>query len=79
MKNTAKEKLHSVLNIIFYLMVTVSFIVPLMLVALCIVASSHLENQHWSVEWAIRVSLCLAIVETFAQILRTIKLFKNKK
>jgi hypothetical protein len=79
MKETAKEKLHSFLNIIFYVMVTVNFIVPISLLALCAIALGHLENQHWSIEWAIRVSLCLAIVETCAQIIRTIKLFKKKK
>jgi len=79
MKETAKAKLHSFLNIIFYVMVTVNFIVPISLLALCTIALGHLENQHWSIDWAVRVSLCLAIVETCAQIIRTAKLFRNKK
>jgi hypothetical protein len=79
MKETAKAKLHSFLNIIFYVMVTVNFIVPISLFALCTIALGHLENQHWSIDWAVRVSLCLAIVETCAQIIRTVKLFRNKK
>jgi hypothetical protein len=79
MKETAKAKLHSFLNIIFYVMVTVNFIVPISLLALCTIALDHLENQHWSIDWAVRVSLCLAIVETIAQIIRTVKLFRNKK
>lgn len=79
MKETAKEKLHSFLNLIFYVMVVVNFIFPISLVALCAIALDHLENVHWSVNWAIRVSLCLAVVETCAQLIRTVKLFKNKK
>ena len=79
MKETSKAKLHSFLNIIFYVMVTVNFIVPISLLALCTIALGHLENQHWSINWAVRVSLCLAIVETCAQIIRTVKLFRNKK
>ena len=79
MKETAKEKLHSFLNIIFYVMVTVNFIVPISLLALCTIALGHLENQHWSIEWADRVSLCLAVVEACAQLIRTVKLFRNKK
>lgn len=79
MKENAKEKLHSFLNLIFYVMVTVNFIFPISLVTLCTIALSHLENTHWSIDWAIRVSLCLAIVETCAQIIRTVKLFRNKK
>ena len=79
MKQTAKEKLHSILNVIFYVMVTVNIIVPISLFTLCTIALSHLENLHWSVEWTVRVSLCLAVVETIAQLIRTIKLFKNKK
>lgn len=79
MKESAKEKLHSFLNIVFYVMVVVNFIVPISLLTLCAIALNHLENQHWSIEWAVRISLCLAIVETIAQLIRTIKLFKNKK
>lgn len=79
MKEPAKAKLHSFLNIIFYVMVTVNFIVPISLLALCSIALGHLENQHWSVDWAVRISLCLAVVETCAQVIRTVKLFKNKK
>lgn len=79
MKKTAKEKLHSILNIIFYVMVVVNLIVPVSLVTLCTIALNHLENLHWSVEWAVKVSLCLAVVETCAQLIRTIKLFKSKK
>ena len=79
MKETAKAKLHSFLNIIFYVMVTVNFIVPISLLALCTIALGHLENQHWSINWAVRVSLCLAVVEACAQLIRTVKLFRNKK
>jgi len=79
MKKTAKEKLHSILNVIFYIMVTVNLIVPVSLFTVCTIALSHLENLHWSVEWAVKISLCLAVVETIAQLIRTVKLFKNKK
>lgn len=79
MKKTAKERLHSILNIIFYVMVTVNLIVPVSLVTLCTIALNHLEKLHWSVEWAVKVSLCLAIVELIAQLIRTVKLFKDKK
>ena len=79
MKETAKDKLHSFLNLIFYVLVAVNFIFPISLVTLCTIALDHLENVHWSVNWAIRVSLCLAVVETCAQLIRTVKLFKNKK
>lgn len=79
MKETAKEKLHSLLNIIFYVMIVINFIFPISLVTLCVIAQDHLENQHWSIVWAVRVSLALAIVETLAQVMRTLKLFRNKK
>lgn len=79
MKKTAKEKLHSILNVIFYVMVTVNLIVPVSLFTVCTIALSHLENLHWSVEWAVKISLCLAVVETIAQLIRTVKLFKTKK
>jgi hypothetical protein len=79
MKENAKEKLHSFLNLIFYVMVAVNFIFPISLVTLCTIALDHLENVHWSIDWAIRVSLCLAIVEACAQLIRTVKLFRNKK
>jgi hypothetical protein len=79
MKENSKEKLHSILNIIFYVMIVINFIFPISLVTLCVIAQDHLENQHWSIIWAVRVSLALAIVETIAQLIRTVKLFKNKK
>lgn len=79
MKETAKEKLHSLLNVIFYVMIVINFIFPISLVTLCVIAMNHLENQHWSIVWAIRVSLALAIVETLAQVMRTVKLFRTKK
>lgn len=79
MKETAKDKLHSLLNVIFYVMIVINFIFPISLVTLCVIAMNHLENQHWSIVWAIRVSLALAIVETLAQVMRTVKLFRNKK
>jgi len=79
MRKTAKEKLHSILNVIFYVMVTINLIVPISLFTVCTIALSHLENLHWSVEWAVKISLCLAVVETIAQLIRTVKLFKNKK
>lgn len=79
MKDSAKSKLHSFLNAIFYIIVTVNFIVPLSLLALSTFALSYIDNVHWSVEWTVKVSLALAIVEAIAQIIRTVKLFKNKK
>lgn len=79
MKETAKDKLHSLLNVIFYVMIVINFIFPISLVTLCVIAMNHLENQHWSIVWAIRVSLALAIVETLAQVMRTVKLFRTKK
>lgn len=79
MKETAKEKLHSLLNVIFYVMIVINFIFPISLVTLCVIAMNHLENQHWSIVWAIRVSLALAIVETLAQVMRTVKLCRTKK
>lgn len=79
MKETAKDKLHSLLNVIFYVMIVINFIFPISLVTLCVIAMNHLENLHWSIVWAVRVSLALAIVEALAQVMRTVKLFRKKK
>ena len=79
MNNEAKERLHKILNGIYYLAIFLNFVIPVSMVVLCAIAISHYENTHWSIRTALNLTAGFSTIEVIAQIRKAAKNKRDNK
>ena len=77
MKDLAKQRLHKILNLIYYLLVIANFAFPVAIMTVSGIAISKSGNLHWSIKWTAMLTFFFAAFEFFSQIRRTLT-SKNK-
>lgn len=79
MNNGAKERLHKILNVLYYIIVSVNLILPVFLTTIGIIAILNLANSHWSVKLLSWLTLFFSSIELISQLKRFAKGSKSAK
>lgn len=78
MNNTAKERLHKILNVLYYIIVTVNIMMPVFLTTVSTIAVLHLKESHWSIKLITWASLIFSAISLVILIKKSLNIKRTK-